>query len=309
MESMHQSTESRFHRSSLDQLESEAIHVLREVAAVAERPVLLFSGGKDSVVLSALAQRAFLPGRVPFALLHIDTGHNFPELLTFRDQWCAELNVELVVRTVQASIDAGRVHEEPDAGAGRNHLQSVTLLDAVAELGITCAIGGARRDEEKARAKERLLSFRTADGQWDPRDQRPELWDLFNMAHGAGEHFRAFPLSNWTELDIWHYIRREGLPLPPLYFSHSRTVFRRDELLLAVAPCNPLREGEVPENLQVRFRTLGDMSCSGACESTATTVDEVIREIANDPVSERGGRADDLRSWASMEDRKREGYF
>jgi sulfate adenylyltransferase subunit 2 len=296
-------------RSHLDHLESEAIFVLREVAAQFERPVLLFSGGKDSIALVHLAQKAFWPGRLPFPLLHVDTGHNFSETIEFRDWLVAMIECKLLVASVQESIDRGRVMDETGTFASRNGLQTTTLLDALAEHRVDAAIGGARRDEEKARAKERFFSHRDAHGQWDPRNQRPELWSLFNGRKAPGEHFRIFPLSNWTELDVWRYIAREGIALPNLYFAHDRPVFRRDETLLADSPFVHRLPGEVPEVRRVRFRTVGDATCTGAIESTADTVSAIIDEIAASRVTERGGRADDQRSEAAMEDRKRLGYF
>ena len=298
-----------YRKGHLEQLESEAIFVLREVAAQFERPVLLFSGGKDSITLVHLARKAFWPGKFPFPLLHIDTGHNFPEALEFRDWLVAETGAELIVRYVQDSIDSGRAVEETGPHASRNALQIVTLLDAIAELRVDCAIGGARRDEEKARAKERFFSHRDVFGQWDPKNQRPELWNLFNGRKNAGEHFRVFPLSNWTEMDVWQYIASEGVALPSLYFAHRRRVFRRGSLLMAESPYVPLLPGEVPEERTVRFRTVGDATCTGAIESTAATVEEIIAETAALRITERGGRADDQRSEAAMEDRKLQGYF
>jgi len=296
-------------RTHLQQLEAEAIYVLREVAAQAERPVLLFSGGKDSILLTHLARRAFWPAASPFPLLHIDTGHNFPETLAFRDRLVGQMQAQLIVRYVQDSIDRGRVTEERGPTASRNVLQTVTLLDALAELRADAAIGGARRDEEKARAKERFFSHRDRFGQWDPRNQRPELWNLYNGRKGPGEHFRVFPLSNWTELDIWQYVEQERIELPALYFAHRRDVFRRDGALLAASPYVPLLPGEQIENRLIRFRTIGDMTCTGATESAAATVAEVIAELVASRTSERGTRADDKRSDAAMEDRKRQGYF
>jgi len=298
-----------YRRSHLEQLESEAIYVLREVAAQFERPVLLFSGGKDSITLVRLAQKAFWPGRFPFPLVHIDTGHNFDEALEYRDWLARVTGAELIVRRVQDSIDQGRVVEETGPDASRNVLQIVTLLDALNELRVDCAIGGARRDEEKARAKERFFSHRDRFGQWDPKNQRPELWNLYNGNRAPGEHFRVFPLSNWTELDVWQYIARERLPLPSLYFAHRRRVFRRGDTLLAESPYVPLLPGEEVVERTVRFRTVGDATCTGAIESTAETVEEIIREVAELRITERGGRADDQRSEAAMEDRKRRGYF
>jgi sulfate adenylyltransferase subunit 2 len=296
-------------RGHLRLLENESIHILREVAAQFERPALLFSGGKDSIVVTWLARKAFAPARVPFPLLHIDTGHNFPETLTYRDRFAADMGCSLVVRLVQDSIDQGRVKEEVGPTASRNVLQTVTLLDAVKEMGLDCAIGGARRDEEKARAKERVFSHRDYLGQWDPKNQRPELWSLYNGRKNPGEHFRAFPLSNWTELDVWQYIEAEGIPLPSLYFAHRREVFVRDGMLLAKTPFIQLQPGETVSERTVRFRTVGDATCTGAVESTAATLPDVIREIAAARVTERGGRSDDKRSDTAMEDRKRQGYF
>jgi sulfate adenylyltransferase subunit 2 len=298
-----------YRKSHLAQLESEAIYVLREVAGQFERPVLLFSGGKDSIVLVRLAQKAFRPGSAPFPLLHIDTGHNFPETLEFRDWLAGDAGAELIVRHVQDSIDRGRCVEETGPGASRNALQTVTLLDALAELKVDAAIGGARRDEEKARAKERFFSHRDPFGQWDPKNQRPELWNLFNGRRSPGEHFRVFPLSNWTELDVWQYIAQEQVALPSLYFAHRREVVDRGGVLLARTPYVPLLPGEEHEERLVRFRTVGDATCTGAVESSATTLEAVIREIAAARVTERGTRSDDRRSDAAMEDRKRQGYF
>ncbi len=293
----------------LDQLEHEAIFVLREVAAQFQRPALLFSGGKDSTVLHWLARKAFLPARPPFPLLHIDTGHNFPETLAFRDDLVRQSGARLIVRLVEDSIRQGRVHEERGATASRNALQTVTLLDAIAEFKFDAAIGGGRRDEEKARAKERFFSHRDEFGQWDPKRQRPELWQLFNGRYHPGEHFRVFPLSNWTELDVWAYIAREGIPLPSLYFAHERPVVRRDGSWLAASDFLPRRPGESPLSRRVRFRTVGDMTCTGAVESTATTVADIIAEITLARTTERGTRADDRRSETAMEDRKQAGYF
>ncbi|MEZ5287564.1 MAG: sulfate adenylyltransferase subunit CysD [Vicinamibacterales bacterium] len=295
--------------SHLRLLENESIHVLREVVAQFERPALLFSGGKDSIVVAWLARKAFAPSRVPFPLLHVDTGHNFPETLTFRDQFVSDLGCSLHVRLVQDSIDQGRVKEETGPTASRNALQTVTLLDAIKELNLDCAIGGARRDEEKARAKERVFSHRDYLGQWDPRNQRPELWSLYNGRKAPGEHFRVFPLSNWTELDVWQYIATENIPLPSLYFSHQRDVVRRDGMLLAHTSFIQVLDGETVENRTVRFRTVGDATCTGAVESVADTVPDIIREIAAARITERGGRSDDRRSDTAMEDRKRQGYF
>ncbi|XVQ12522.1 sulfate adenylyltransferase subunit CysD [Spirillospora sp. CA-255316] len=296
--------------SQLDVLEAESIHIIREVAAEFERPVLLFSGGKDSIVMLRLAQKAFAPAPIPFPVMHVDTGHNFPEVIRFRDWLVEEVGVRLVVASVQDSIDQGRVVEETGRRASRNRLQTTTLLDAIEEHRFDAAFGGARRDEEKARAKERVVSFRDEFGQWDPKNQRPELWNLFNTRIRQGEHVRVFPLSNWTELDIWDYIRREGLELPPIYFAHTRMVFERDGMLLADLPYANRGEDEPPFEALVRYRTVGDASCTGAVKSAAATLDEVIEEIAATRVTERGQtRADDRSSEAAMEDRKKEGYF
>jgi sulfate adenylyltransferase subunit 2 len=286
----------------LDQLEAEAIHVIREVAAELSRPVLLFSGGKDSIVLLHLARKAFRPGAVPFPVMHVDTGHNFPEVIAFRDRHVPDV----IVARVQDSIDNGRVRDEPS----RNALQTTTLLDAIDEHGFDAAFGGARRDEERARAKERVFSFRDDFGQWDPRRQRPELWDLYNGRIRPGEHVRVFPLSNWTELDVWEYVRAERLELPGIYLAHEREVFERDGMLYAASEFLPRRDGEEPSIESVRYRTVGDMTCTGAVRSRAATLDEVIAEIAATRVTERGEtRADDRVSEAAMEDRKRVGYF
>jgi sulfate adenylyltransferase subunit 2 len=295
----------------LDTLESEAIFLLREVVAEVERTALLFSGGKDSAVLLALAAKAFRPGELPFAILHIDTGHNFPEVLAFRDEAVKKLGARLIVAAVQDSIDQGRVVEGRGPGASRNRAQTVTLLDTIHSLGLQACFGGARRDEDKARAKERFLSFRDEFGQWDPRNQRPELWSLFNAQFRPGEHLRAFPISNWTELDVWRYIAREGLGVPSIYFAHRREVFCRDGMLLAHNPrLLPLLPNEEAFMATVRYRTVGDMTCTGAIDSTASTVDEVIAEIDSSRVTERGStRADDRVTEAAMEDRKKEGYF
>jgi sulfate adenylyltransferase subunit 2 len=293
----------------LKQLEAESIFIMREVAAIFERPVLLFSGGKDSIVMVRLAQKAFWPARLPFPLLHIDTGHNFPETLEFRDNLVQRVEARVIVRTVQDSIDKGRAVEEKGPNASRNALQTITLLDAIEEFKVDAAFGGGRRDEEKARAKERIFSHRDEFGQWDPKNQRPELWSLFNGRKQVGEHFRVFPLSNWTEMDVWQYIAQEGLDIPSIYFSHEREVVRRDGMLLANSPYITLGDGEVAERRQVRCRTVGDMTCTGVVESEAATVEDIIQEVAAARVTERGGRADDRRSEAAMEDRKRQGYF
>ena len=298
-----------YRKTHLQQLEAEAIFIMREVAAQFERPALLFSGGKDSITLVALARKAFAPGKFPFPLLHIDTGHNFPEAIEYRDWLADHFGAELIVRYVQDSIDQGRVTEETGPFASRNALQTVTLLDAIKELKIDCAIGGARRDEEKARAKERFFSHRDAFGQWDPKNQRPELWNIFNGRKNPGEHFRAFPLSNWTEMDVWQYIASEGIALPSLYFAHTRPVFMRGSMLMAKTDFISLMDGEYPEDRVVRFRTVGDATCTGAIESFATSVEDIIAETAAARITERGGRIDDQRSEAAMEDRKRQGYF
>jgi sulfate adenylyltransferase subunit 2 len=301
---------SDYQLSQLDMLEAESIHVLREVAAEFERPVLLFSGGKDSIVMLALAERAFWPARVPFPVMHVDTGHNFAEVLEFRDRRIAEAGARLIVASVQESIDSGRVVEETGRWASRNRLQTTTLLDAIEEFQFDAVFGGARRDEEKARAKERMFSFRDEFGQWDPKNQRPELWNLYNTRIRRGEHIRVFPLSNWTELDVWHYIGREQLEIPSIYFAHQRRVFERDGILLAEGPFVTRAADEPVLQATVRYRTVGDMSCTGAVESTAATIAEVIGEIAITRITERGQtRADDRTSEAAMEDRKREGYF
>jgi sulfate adenylyltransferase subunit 2 len=296
--------------SHLRALESEAIHVIREVAAELERGVLLFSGGKDSAVLLHLARKAFHPGGLPFAVMHVDTGHNFPEVLEYRDRVVAEVGAPLIVASVQESIDQGRVVEEKGPRASRNRLQSVTLLDAIEEHGFKAAFGGARRDEERARAKERIMSFRDDFGQWDPKAQRPELWNLYNGFIKPGEHVRVFPLSNWTELDVWQYINEEGIELPSIYFAHEREVFRRDGMLYANSEFVELLPDEETFSESVRFRTVGDMSCTGAVTSRAATLEEVVAEIAATRITERGEtRADDRISEAAMEDRKKEGYF
>jgi sulfate adenylyltransferase subunit 2 len=294
----------------LQALESEAVHVMREVAAELERPVLLFSGGKDSIVLLRLAEKAFRPGRFPFPLMHIDTGENFPEVIEFRDRRIAELGERLIVASVQESIDTGRVVEETGPRASRNRLQTTTLLDAIGAHKFDAAFGGARRDEERARAKERMFSFRDDFGQWDPRNQRPELWNLYNGRIRAGEHVRVFPLSNWTELDVWEYIDREQLEVPSIYFAHERPVFRRDGMVYAWREGQELLSGEEVVTETVRYRTVGDMSCTGGVLSTAATLSEVVTEIAATRITERGEtRADDRVSEAAMEDRKRVGYF
>jgi sulfate adenylyltransferase subunit 2 len=293
----------------LKELESESIFVLREVAAQFERPVLLFSGGKDSIVLSHLARKAFWPAKIPFPLLHIDTGHNFAETLSYRNRWVEQIGANLVVRYVQDSINKGRAVEEKGVNASRNVLQTVTLLDSIEELKVDAAIGGGRRDEEKARAKERFFSHRDDFGQWDPKNQRPELWNLFNGKKHIGEHFRIFPISNWTEMDVWQYLYVEKVAMPSLYFTHEREVVNRDGVLLSKSEFLTLKPGETPEIRQVRFRTIGDMTNTGAILSPATTMEEIIQEVASSRTTERGNRADDRRSEAAMEDRKKEGYF
>jgi sulfate adenylyltransferase subunit 2 len=294
----------------LQALESEAIHVMREVAAELSKPVLLFSGGKDSIVLLRIAEKAFRPGPFPFPLMHVDTGHNFPEVIAFRDRRVAELGEELIVASVQQTIDKGRVKEETGPRASRNRLQTTTLLDAIEEHGFDAAFGGARRDEERARAKERIFSFRDDFGGWDPKNQRPELWNVYNGRIHRGESVRVFPLSNWTELDVWEYIAEEGLEVPAMYFAHEREVFARDGMLYAVSEHVELIDGEQPFSAWVRYRTVGDMSCTGAVESKATDLATVVAEIAATRVTERGEtRADDRVSEAAMEDRKVAGYF
>ena len=296
--------------SHLETLEAESIHIFREVAAEFERPVLLFSGGKDSLVLLRLAEKAFRPGRFPFPIMHVDTGHNFPEVLEFRDRLIERLGERLIVASVQESIDKGRVVEETGPRASRNRLQTVTLLDAIAEHGFDAAFGGARRDEERARAKERVFSFRDDFGQWEPKRQRPEVWALYNGRIRKGEHVRVFPISNWTELDVWQYIAEEHLEVPSIYYAHKRDVFARDGMLYALSPYVQLIDGEVPFETSVRYRTVGDMTCTGAVRSQATTLPEVVSEIAATRITERGEtRADDRVTEAAMEDRKREGYF
>jgi len=299
-----------YRRSHLRTLEDEAVHIMRELAAERERPCLLFSGGKDSIVLLRLAEKAFRPARFPFPLLHVDTGHNFVETLDYRDRIVAELGERLFVASVQDSIDRGRVVEETGPRASRNRLQTTTLLDAIEQHQFDAAIGGARRDEERARAKERIFSHRDEFGQWDPKNQRPELWSLYNGRLKRGEHFRVFPLSNWTELDVWQYIQLESIPLPSLYFTHEREIFERDGMLYAVAGFTKLLPGEQIKKELVRFRTIGDISCTGAVRSRAKSLDDVIAEVAAARLTERGAtRADDRFTEAAMEDRKREGYF
>ncbi len=293
----------------LQELESESIHVMREIASQFERPGLLFSGGKDSIIMAHLAKKAFWPAKIPIPFVHIDTGHNFDETIQFRDDLVRELGVKLVVGSVQESIDKGRVTEEKGVGASRNILQTVTLLDTIEEHKFDALLGGARRDEEKARAKERFFSHRDDFGQWDPKNQRPELWNLYNGKKFQGEHFRVFPISNWTELDVWMYIRRENIALPSLYFSHERDVFQRDGMWLAHYPFMQMKEDEKVERRIVRCRTIGDVSCTGVVLSEANNLDDIIAEIAATRETERGNRADDKRSETAMEDRKKEGYF
>jgi sulfate adenylyltransferase subunit 2 len=300
---------SKYNLNHLAELESESIFVIREVAAQFERPVLLFSGGKDSIIMTHLARKAFWPARLPFPLLHIDTGHNFEETIQYRDELVERIGAQLIVGSVQESIDKGRVAEEKGFSASRNLLQTVTLLDALEKYKFDAAMGGGRRDEEKARAKERFFSHRDEFGQWDPKNQRPELWNIFNGKKNIGEHFRIFPISNWTEMDVWQYILLENIPLPNLYFTHQREVFNRDGVWLAKAPFMTLKENEHYEVKTVRCRTIGDVSCTGLTLSSANSLEEIISEIAATRVTERGGRADDLRSDAAMEDRKKEGYF
>lgn len=293
----------------LRELEAESIFVLREVAAQFERPVMLFSGGKDSIVMFHLARKAFYPGKVPFPLMHIDTGHNFQETLDYRDDLCEKTGTRLLVKYVQDSIDQGRVAEEKGPNASRNALQTTTLLDAIEEEKFDCAMGGGRRDEEKARAKERFFSHRDDFGQWDPKNQRPELWNIFNGKKHVGEHFRVFPISNWTEMDVWQYILLENIAMPSLYFTHEREVFLRDGTWLAKSHCLTLKPGEQYEKKHVRCRTIGDITCTGLTLSEANSLEEIIQEVASTRVTERGGRADDKRSEAAMEDRKKQGYF
>ena len=298
-----------YNLTHLEQLEAEAIHIIREAVAQCEKPVLLFSGGKDSICIVRLAQKAFYPARIPFPLYHVDTGHNFPEAIAFRDKLAKDINANLMVGLVQDSIDKGTAIEETGPNASRNALQSVTLMEGFEEHQWDCAFGGARRDEEKARAKERIFSHRDAFGTWEIKSQRPELWNIYNGKKAVGEHFRIFPISNWTEMDVWQYIKQEEIELPSIYFSHKREVFTRDGVLLAKNEFLDLREGEELKEEVIRYRTLGDMTCTGAVRSGASTLDDVIQEVASATVSERGGRADDQRSESAMEDRKAQGYF
>ena len=300
----------RYELSHLDMLEAESIHIMREVAAEFERPVLLFSGGKDSIVMLRLAEKAFWPAKPPFPLMHVDTGHNFAEVIDYRDRRVAEVGLRLVVASVQQAIDEGKIDDETGPRASRNQLQTAVLLEGIEQNQFDAVFGGARRDEEKARAKERVYSFRDEFGQWDPKNQRPEVWSLYNSRHKRGQHIRIFPLSNWTELDVWQYIDREEIEIPSIYFAHKRKVYRRDGMLLAFGPQVTLLDGEETVVETVRYRTVGDMSCTGAVLSGARTVTEIIDEVASTRITERGAtRADDKVSEAAMEDRKREGYF
>jgi len=299
----------KYNENHLRELENEAIFIMREAAAQFEKPAILFSGGKDSIVLVHLAMKAFYPARIPFPLLHIDTGHNFEETLTYRDDLAKQVDAELIVKYVQDSIDKGRAVEEKGINASRNKLQTVTLLDAIEELKLDCAIGGGRRDEEKARAKERFFSHRDEFGQWDPKNQRPELWNIFNGRKNVGENFRVFPISNWTEMDVWQYILLENIEMPSLYYTHSRKCFNRDGVWYAFADCMTLKDTEKIEERDVRCRTIGDITCTGLTLSKASTLEEIVEEIAASRVTERGSRTDDKRSEAAMEDRKKEGYF
>ena len=298
-----------YNLTHLRELESESIFVLREVAAKFEKPVLMFSGGKDSIIMVHLARKAFWPSRIPFPLLHVDTGHNFPETIEFRDWLVNEIGADLIVASVQDAIDAGKVVEEKGYTASRNGLQTTVLLEALEDGKFDAAMGGARRDEEKARAKERFFSHRDEFGQWDPKNQRPELWNLFNSRHQFGEHFRVFPISNWTEMDVWQYILAEDIKIPHIYFAHEREVIERDGVILGTTDFIELKDTEKPEKRQIRFRTIGDATCTGAVESDADTLDKIIQEVASTRITERGGRADDKRSETSMEDRKKQGYF
>ncbi len=298
-----------YHLSHLKELEAESIHVIREVAAQFERPVLMFSGGKDSILMTYLAQKAFYPAKIPFPLLHVDTGHNFDETIRFRDALVERLGVKLIVGSVQEAIDKGLVVEEKGYNASRNALQTAVLLESLENGKFDAAMGGARRDEEKARAKERFFSHRDEFGQWDPKNQRPELWHLFNGKKHFGEHFRVFPISNWTELDVWQYLMQEKVELPSLYFAHQRKCFIRDGIILAASDYINMKPDEEVKEMTVRFRTIGDMTCTGAVESTASTLKEIVAEVATTRTTERGGRSDDKRSETAMEDRKKKGYF
>ncbi len=298
-----------YNLTHLKELEAEAIYVIREVASQFENPAILFSGGKDSITVAHLARKAFFPAKVPFPLVHIDTGHNFTETIKYRDQFVKDLGAELIVGSVQQSIDEGKAVEEKGYNASRNALQTVTLLDTIEKYKFDACMGGARRDEEKARAKERFFSHRDEFGQWDPKNQRPELWNLFNGKKHFGENFRVFPISNWTEMDVWQYILMENIQLPPLYFAHQRAVFSRDGVIMASDPMVPQRDTEITETKIIRFRTIGDMTCTGAVVSSASTLEEIIEEVAASRQTERGTRSDDKRSEAAMEDRKKQGYF
>ena len=298
-----------YNLSHLEELESESIFILREVAAQFEKPTLLFSGGKDSIVCYHLARKAFFPANVPFPLMHVDTGHNFDELYDFRDKLINETGARLIIASVQESIDQGKVTEEKGLNASRNKLQTTTLLDAIESNKFDCALGGARRDEEKARAKERFFSHRDDFGQWDPKNQRPELWNIFNGKKNYGEHFRVFPISNWTEMDIWQYTKKENISIPNLYLTHKRKCFVRDGVILAKTDFIETKPSEEIKDMQIRFRTIGDATCTGAVSSNASNIDEIINEVAATRITERGGRSDDKRSEAAMEDRKKEGYF
>ncbi|WP_423818726.1 sulfate adenylyltransferase subunit CysD [Salinimicrobium sp. TIG7-5_MAKvit] len=300
---------SKYYLNYLDELESEAIYILREVWAQFENPVILFSGGKDSILVTHLAKKAFFPSKIPFALMHVDTGHNFPETIKFRDDLIEELGVKLIVGSVQESINNGRVAEEKGKNATRNALQITTLLDAIEENRVDCAIGGGRRDEEKARAKERFFSHRDDFGQWDPKNQRPELWNLLNGKHFEGEHFRAFPISNWTEMDVWNYIKRENIKIPSLYYAHEREVVFRSNSWIPVSEYSRLEEGEKIEKKKIRFRTLGDITITGGIESDADSLEKIVQEVSAMRKTERGDRSDDKRSETAMEDRKKQGYF
>lgn len=300
---------SKYYLNYLDELESEAIYILREVWAQFQNPVILFSGGKDSILVTHLARKAFYPSKIPFSLLHVDTGHNFPETMKFRDDLVKELGVQLLVGSVQESINKGRVAEERGKNATRNALQITTLLDAIEEHKIDCAIGGGRRDEEKARAKERFFSHRDDFGQWDPKNQRPELWNILNGKHFEGEHFRAFPISNWTEMDVWNYILKENIAIPSLYYAHEREVVWRNDSWIPISEFLKLEEGEITYTKKIRFRTLGDITITGGIESDADTLEKIVLEVSAMKQTERGNRSDDKRSETSMEDRKRQGYF
>jgi sulfate adenylyltransferase subunit 2 len=298
-----------YNLTHLQELEAEAIYVLREVAAQFENPALLFSGGKDSIIVAHMAKKAFWPGKIPFPLVHVDTGHNFPETIEFRDKFIENIGATLIVGSVQKSIDDGKVVEEKGFNASRNALQTVTLLDTIEQHKFDCAMGGARRDEEKARAKERFFSHRDDFGQWDPKNQRPELWNIFNGRKHMGEHFRVFPISNWTEMDVWQYILHEKIDIPSIYLAHQRDVFVRDGVIMSTTDFIEQRDTEPTVNMQVRFRTIGDATCTGAVESDADSVEKIIEEVAAARTTERGTRSDDKRSEAAMEDRKKQGYF